>query len=470
MADKIQEIIKKAQTSYDQQRRKKQSDRFNVFIDNFDDEILNKIKKQFHQDNLERLYYMIASYYNLFKKVVNSKSLLYKKEASRKWMKRDGITEDDKYSEYLAGTNLHSASQTINKYANANNVSFMRLKPNYEKQIIDYEPVPAENIVILRDENDPLVVTAIMHKIVNDYTYWLYSDNEKTCKISKEFDKIYDEQKVVFKDPNKSNTGIIPYVPVWAMAPMANDFWNYTVNDDLYNATLQVNVHLTHFNNILKTGCYKQIVFTGIITEDIKSLYNHVTDGMNPIALKGEQTKVDVLTMSDKYSEFMDAIDSIASRVLDQHGFDFETQSKSATKSSGISIKLRQDALDDLKEEQQPLFREYEKQLAYYTIVMANQVFKTGIDINGTFQINFWEEEHGLTPDDVAVLDWQMINGIKSVVDVFKKFNPDVPDDMIEQTILDNKAQYKKTLGVADERDTEIDDAFQQTQEETVNA
>ena len=46
-------------------------------------DVLIKIRDQFHADNYDRLYKMVAAYYNIFKKVVNSKSLLYKKEAAR---------------------------------------------------------------------------------------------------------------------------------------------------------------------------------------------------------------------------------------------------------------------------------------------------------------------------------------------------------------------------------------------------
>jgi len=472
---KLEDIIDLAQTTTDLQRRKKQSEKFSVYLDDFVGLVDQKIREQFHEDNYERLYKMIATYYNLLKKVVNSKSMLYKKAASRIWHKKgteeiEGEQvpiEDEKYAEFIADTNINTASQTINKYANTNNISFMRLKINDIKKTIDYEAIPTENMVVLQDPNDPFIVIAVMHEIVtNNEIYWIYSDNEKTVKLSKDFSKQWDEQPALYLDPN-TGTGIIPYVPVWATLPMANDFWAYTVNDDLYYATIQLNVHLTHFNNVMKTGCYKQITFTGVTTEDVKRLYDHVTDGLSPIALTGEGAKIDALLMAEKFSEFMDAIDLIASRVLDQHGFDLESQSKSASKSSGISIKLRQDQLNDIKEEQQPLFRDYESKLAYYTAVIANQVFGTGIDINGKLNINFFEENPGLLLEDTAVLDWQMGKGFKSVTEVFKKFNPDIPNAKIEQTIIDNIAEYKKLTGFGSETDNELDQAFEEEQTNT---
>ena len=88
-------------------RQNSQELRLSMYLDDYETEVVNLIQQQFHKDNFKRLYPMYASYYNLFKKIVNLKSVIYKREATRKWYKRDGKTEDENYTELIQNTNIH---------------------------------------------------------------------------------------------------------------------------------------------------------------------------------------------------------------------------------------------------------------------------------------------------------------------------------------------------------------------------
>jgi hypothetical protein len=128
------------------------------------------------------------------------------------------------------------------------------------------------------------------------------------------------------------------------MQPIANSFWNETLNDDLYNSTIQINTHITHLNNSLKNACYKQLVFTGMLADDIKRMYGHVMDGANPITISGENAEADALELTYDFKAFFETLHSIAAHVMDQHGVEFDSQTASAQKSSGVAMVIKKEA------------------------------------------------------------------------------------------------------------------------------
>jgi len=449
--EQFEKTIRWANSSSERARQKKQHDRMSVFIDNFGYLVDEKIDKQFHPDNRDRLYKMLSQSWNILKKVVNLKSILYKKEAFRQWLINE--TPNDKYDLLMKETNINTAFQMFNKYCNVNNTAFMRIKPNYQKQSIVYEAVPSENIIICPDENNVFEIKSILHKIIidakdNTKNFYLYFDEDVYGKVDWNMKDFVGEVKDnEWRDPNNENRGIIPYVPGWAMQPVANNFWNETINDDLYDLTIQANVHLTHINNAMKNTCYKQLVFTGLMVDDIKRLYGHVMDGANPIALIGESAAVNSIGLTEGMGEVQDVLNTIVARTLDNHGIDFEAQSDSKQRSTAAAMIIRKDAMNDLRDEQEPIMREVEYKTAYYSIIMANTEFNAGIDINGELKVMFEKNFEKLDESDIPVIDYMVQEGYWKKTDVYKLSNPDISDEQAYDAIIENKLQNKELGG-----------------------
>jgi hypothetical protein len=317
--------------------------------------------------------------------------------------------------------------------------------------------------VVLRRVDNPMEFDALLHRIVIDSQtkFWYYWDRYVSCKVSDGLDQVYDVQPNKYIDPNdlEAPRGIIPYVPVWSVQPLANSFWCETYNDDLFNATLQINVHLTHLNNLLKLACYKQIVFTGMTVGDIKATYGHVTDGLNPITLSGENASVSTIEMHSDINQAMNVIHDLIAQVCDQHGVSFSSQVNSAQKQSGVALTIEREAMDDLREEQEPRLRECEAKVAYITAIMANTDYNAGIDINGTLRVVFGRDPIEMTSENTAVEDWKLGKGLKSILDLFTKMNPDIDPAQAEQILKDNLSQNKELTQV-NEGEQEITKAF----------
>jgi hypothetical protein len=422
-----------------------------MYLDAYNDEVLKLLKNQFHRDNYARLYPMVARYYNTFKKIVNLKSVLYKREAERYWYNSDGKTINDNYTNLLINSNIHSTMQLCNKLTNINNASLVRIIPDHKTKTIKYSAVPAEVINVTQDPNDPSEITSLLHRVTTQDTYEVlnnigYSFNRsrerqlKRSYNSKYFywtkDNYYildNELKPTVQEKNPENInpyGVIPYQIFTNFPMVSGSIWNETLNDDLYTGTLQINVLQTYLNNALKLLGYLQLFISGIDDDEAKKLDARVSDALQPITTRNESARIQAVQMSNGVVEIRDTIHDIISEIADNHGVSFGSRTDSAQRQSGLALAIDQEQINNIREEQIPLYRENEKKLAQKTVVIANKEFNAGIDEGGSLSINFYEEEKLVSEGDKLKRDmFNLKNNIISVVDLYRQNDTDVGDD-----------------------------------------
>ncbi|KKL21679.1 hypothetical protein LCGC14_2443010, partial [marine sediment metagenome] len=161
----IQEVLSQINTKAEKHRQYSQELRLSMYLDDYETEVTDLLRAQFHKDNYKRLYPMLASYYNLFKKIVNIKSVIYKREAQRKWYRRDGKSEDENYAELIQKTNINTNQQLANKLTNVNNTSLVRIIPYIDNREIQYEAIPSELISITQNPDKPSEIRSLLHMV-----------------------------------------------------------------------------------------------------------------------------------------------------------------------------------------------------------------------------------------------------------------------------------------------------------------
>ncbi len=453
-----------------------------MYFDDYETEVIALIKTQFHKDNFKRLWPMYASYYNLFKKIVNLKSVIYKKEASRKWYKRDGKTEDKNYSELIQKTNINTNQQLVNKLTNVNNTSLVRIIPDINTKTIKYEAIPSEIIAITQNPEKPSEITSLIHVVCSHDSYSKLaalpaapgSDVTKTEKFISRYFYWDKDNYIIFngdmeplvqpQNPdNKNPYGIIPYVLFRSLPSISGSVWNETVNHDLYRGTLQVNVLQTYLNNALKLTGYRQPYITGVDSEELGKLDERVSDGLQPMVVSNENAKFGTFDLSGGVTDLKDCLHDIISEIADNHGVSFSSRTSSAQKQSGLALHIQQDQMNNLREEQHPLYRESENELAKKTVIIANQEFKINIDIEGKFSINFAEEQPELsTKDQLETNKFYLQNNLKSVIDLYKEIDPDCTDDTeAKKRLADNKEindEFRNTFSLVPTEEEEEGD------------
>ena len=433
-----------------------------MYLDDYNDEIIKLLRKQFHKDNVARLYPMIARYYNTLKKIVNLKSVIYKQEAERQWYKNSDKKIDDKYEQLMSKSNIDTTMQLTNKLTNVNNTSFVRIIPDIVDGVIKYASVPSELVSVLQDPNDPSEITAILHRVCTHDSYIQMTgiscnnDRESTSYTSKYFywDKdnyliLDSDRKPIYQEKNPDNKnpyGVIPYVMFSNMPSISGSIWNETVNDDLYSGTLQVNVLQTYLNNAIKLLGYKQLFISGMSTEESKKLNASVSDALQPITATDSNAKITAVEMTNGVTDIRESIHDVMSEIADNHGVSFNARTQSASKSSGLALAIEQEQVDNIRDEQIPLYRQAEKKLSERTVIIANKDLKAGIS-EGTLSINFYEDNEQVPIKDQILKDqFDLKNNLKSIVDLYKESDPDVIDDKDAIKRLNENKQLNDAL------------------------
>jgi len=438
----------------EEDRQNSQELRLNMYLDNYEPEVTELLKSQFHPKNANRLYPMLATYYNLLKKIVDIQSILYNKSAVREWYKRNKNKDgsailDESYSELMANSNIDITSQTINTLTNVNNTSFMRIIPDVENNIIKYSAVPSELIAVTQDPQDPTRINRLIHKVVIQDSYSKLANiastqsstrTEKISYISRYFywdDENYiildSDMKPMAQENNPENInpyGIIPYVLFTNTPSISGSIWNETVNSDLYKGTLQINVLQTYFNNALKLTAYRQPTITGIDSKEAEKLDHRVSDALQPIVVTSDKATIGTMDLSGGVTELKESIHDIISEIADNHGVSFNSRTTSAQKQSAAALSMEKEDIENLRQSQIPLYRASEKELAYKSIIIANQDLGYNIDIEGDFSIDFYEDEMAMDPKAKLEVDaFNLKSNLKSIVDLYIESDPDCPDE-----------------------------------------
>lgn len=489
MANLVDELIGQVKAKGETFRQESQSDRLSMYLDDYSDKVLEKLKAQFHKDNYDRLYPMVATYYNLFKKIVNLKSVIYQQEAQRTWYTRTGEDQDTNYAEVIANSNIDITMPTANRLTNVNNNSFVRINSDIENNRINYTSCPSELFSVMQNPENPDEITALLHcvvlqdsydkldklvykrdienKLIYKYFYW---DFEQYIEFDDDF-TVINQMENPYKD--KNGKGIIPYVFVSNLPTISGNLWNETVNDDLYEGTLQVNVLQTMLNNLLKTTGYRQLFISGIDTDEMQKLNNKASDPLQPIAVSDANARTYTIDIQGNINDVKDAIHDIISEIADNHGVAFNSRTSSAQKQSGMALAIEQEALDDIRQSQIPFYRDAENEIAEKTVIIANNDLNYGnIDIEGSFAVNFYEETKDESITDKMEYDkWLLSKNLKSLTDIYMEIDPDCQDtEEAEKRIQENKEindEYTNTFNLmplSDEEPTEEEDETEETE------
>lgn len=481
----VYDLLDRYVTDADGERSNIQQDRMDMYLDDYSDQITTLLKKQFSAETFAYMYPMIAQYDNVFKKIINLKSQNYKDIPARKWIDTNG-EESENYSEVIHNSNLESEGITLEKWAFANNVAFMRI--NVVDDAIRYEAIAPENISIEQDDKNPWKFHSLKHRIIKNSTSGRFKDvwhiwtdglsEMDTPEMPAGFYLVHDqesgEEKKVpnpYVDP-KTSRGIIPYVEFRTVR--GTDFWSDTINEDLRMGTLQINVLQCHLNNLMKWYGYRQLFITGKIDENkLKKQKSDVGVAFAVEPVAGQQVPT---IQSEEFANdpniLLEAISRIKSILADNHGVSFSADAlASGQRQTAEAMTINRQQLIELRREVLPLFRESEHRMAWYTVIIANTPLAMAglgksIDIEGSFMIDYQEPKFIM--DEMEELQLDLLKekeGIISKADVMIKYNPDIKseDDAID------KAKRNKEITAEMSGFSQVDEINQAVEEQGIN-
>ncbi len=435
----------------DQDRQAEAQDKLDLYMDDFEQIIEDKIAELFHEKTKDRLLYHVNQSQNILKRVVNEISTLYKTEAMR-----TTEPESSQYQELLEALSLDVTMKKINRYTNLLNESLLKVGVRRGKLV--YDIITPNICTVIQNEADPTQADAIVYMTtrVNTpgsseirYHYWSkdgdYLVYDESFQIVERVYDSFDESGLLrypYIDP-ETGQYLLPFVIFHRQQPDST-FWDQDSGRDLYNATVATAIKMSLFDYYFKTGSFKQIYLIG---DKADMPGKQVVDPLTVLRGTGEDAKIGVLDREINLEQLKNAVIFQINTIINNYGISADQYSLIISEISGRALKIRNRGLLEIRKEQLPIFKSGEQELFKVTRAVNNFHFPNlQIPDSVKFDIDFGELEIPEDPeDDLELQTKRLRSGLISPGQFYMHFNPDIKDEKeAEKTIATNLSALEK--------------------------
>ena len=476
---------------------------FDYYVGNESD-MLRYLKKALLKtfDGLDIAEFQL-DYINITKKIVNQLSVVYTLPAARSILTEQTVDNiknyviDNNLTDYYNGiipTAINTVDKMANRYGKLFNTSITQVSFDKASQKIRYRVIGSELFDVITDNDDPYKLVQLSYDkyFYNDSTgkeekwnvVWTNENHyrrevlEMGSSIS-QLNRGASGKFTTYGDPTPigSNSEMInPYgVITFAVnrIEQQGDFWG-TGQCDLVNGNEQINFFLTDLANGTIMQTWGQMVLTnsgykGSVRLGVK----------HPIKLDNNDPAVNMTAEFINANPLIDQIrESIdwkikliaASKGLNPNSFLQEAKATSGYSKIIDSLEQMEIRRDDIEP-----CRQYEDDRFNITRAVNNYHFRTPnadgsknnlmqeIPDDAYLQVDFAEISIEQTIDEkIKEQDYKLSKNLISILDIAREQNPDLTDDELEKTILENKSINERIMKAVAEVDTqkEVDAGF----------
>ena len=398
-------------------RLAKFSKRYQMYNDNYNDQVVSKLGQIYRAFAQLKLDVQINDNNNIYKQVVNAVSNVYSFGVNRTF-------ESDDAQELYNELRIDKTMAQANKYMNAFNDVLVQVSWDSKKE-------------------QPKVMLRLPHLTEVGYSSgeveWVAYFVEMTGKDDKTerwaywsdtehyyIDKSNGDDKVVAVEDNDEMVnpfGVLPFVYLhngWR----DESFWDAYTGDDLSNGTIDLSVHRTFLNHIIKSQSFKQLVGSG---DNVSSIQGQMLDPLSILTLTGQNTKIDVLDLQSNYEQLHRVIQELANELAINYGVSPSQFRMTSQASSGFALQMENLKLDRFTLEQQADFKQYEREL-FTLIGQVSEYY--GKAVNGEMTVDFVEPNYPASQSEQLTIDQQSIDmGLTKPTDIMMRNNPDLTEE-----------------------------------------
>ena len=418
----------------DAARQEEAESRYNLYSDDYEDIIIEALKKLFCKTTFDRLYYHVNGSQNMVKRVINQISTVYKVAAQRTLDK-----PSDRYDQLQGEVGLDSRMKKVNRLTNLLNEMIGVVAIRDGKMVLDI--VSPANCMVIQDEDNPTKMNGLcyMRTLVNtpdstlvEYPYWDIDGNYRILdEDMKPKSILYTPADYPYRD--KQGQFVLPAVAFHRQHPEDN-FWDQDSGRDLYSAGVAMGVKMTLFDYLFKVGTVKQIYIVG---ENINIPDKQIHDQLSLLTATSSaqgNAQIGVLDMQMNFEQLVTALTFQLNSVINNYGISADMWSLSISEMSGRALKIRNSALLESRQEQQETYRTGEAALFdVMRIVNNTHAGYFGwkkIPEDAQFAVDFGEIDFPEDPlMEMAIEKERLHLGINSPGKFYMRFNPDVTDE-----------------------------------------
>jgi len=408
-------------------RLKKFALRYAMYNDNYNNQVISKLGQIYRAFAQLKLDVQINDNNNIYKQVINAISNVYSFGVDREF-------ENEDNQELYNNLRINKVMSQANRYVNAFNDVLIQVSwdSNKEQPKIMLRLPHQTEVGYNQGEVEWVAYFVEMVGKGQDTERWAYWSDTEHYYV----DKQNGEDKIVAVEDNEEMVnpfGVLPFVYLhngWR----DEDFFDKYTGDDLTGGTIDMAVHLTFLNHIIKTQSFKQLVGKG---DNVGELLGQVLDPLSILTLTGQNTEISVLDLQSNYDQLHKVAQELANNLAISYGVSPSQFRMTSQASSGFALQMENLKLDRFTLEQQADFKVYEQELFGMLKVVSDYYGKPIGD--GDMTVDFQEPNYPSSKSEQLQIDQTAIDmGLTSPHKVLMRNNPDLSEEDARVDVDDN--------------------------------
>jgi hypothetical protein len=243
---------------------------------------------------------------------------------------------------------------------------------------------------------------------------------------------------------NNANGKFYPFVFCHNSA-REESFFDESTGNDLVEATKNIGIHKT-FRNMMIPMQFKQIAVK-MPMEDGKSLKNNqLKSPLHVFQSNGEMT---VLDWQSNIEALGREIQNYMFEIASTYGISQDQFKMTGNVQSGFALRISKERLLELREMQKKIWRKIEQDVFELTKEASN-LYPDIKSIAGSSKFSIDFADYQVAEDPIVELDTfqrKIELGVISLVDVVKKYNPDIDSEEKAMEVLKKNNEIKRKIG-----------------------
>ena len=399
--------------------------RYDMYNDNYREQVIHKLGQLYRAFAQLKLDVQINDNYNIYKQVVNAISNVYSFGVDREF-------DNEDIAQLYQDLRINKTMSQANRYMNAFNDLLIQVSWDDKKEMPKIMLRLPHNTEVEYSQGEVKSVQYFVEMVDKKRERWAYWSNEEHYYIDKEG----GEDKIVAVEDNEEMVnpfGTLPFVFLhngWR----DEAFWDMFTGDDLTGGTIDMAVHLTFLNHIIKTQSFKQLVGKG---DNVGELLGQVLDPLSILTLTGQNTEIDVLDLQSNYDQLHKVAQDLANNIAVNYGISPSQFRMTGSVSSGFALQMENLKLDRFTVEQQQDFKSYEQDL-FSLIKTVSEVYGKSLG-DGDMFVDFVEPNYPASESEQLSIEQTKIDmGLTNTADILMKINPDLTEDEAKAEVAMN--------------------------------
>lgn len=347
--------------------------RLDVYEDDWADALQDRIRNAFTAENAAELEKVLDTTNNPLKRIVNEISTLYHKPPVWKFAEK---STQDTWRRIQDGANAPVFFPELNRMVTLLNDVLVYVCPYRDH--LTYRLILPQDAYVVPDPNDPARPLEVMFREGNvsspsQAPVWHYWSRSGAVAMYEKYDNEGRPLAKPLAVPYRDEFGApaIPIVAYHRKMPTWS-FWDSTGGDDLYELTVMVGLWETWINHLLRTDAIRQKWASGEVVEIPGEQQGGPTAILQFRASGGGPINIGEFSSQADWSGLGNQLTRKLENVLNNYGLatsDFRT---SGDPTSGFALRVRKEGLVELREQQIPVYRTWDKALYAITASVWN--------------------------------------------------------------------------------------------------